>query len=662
MVVFHYLLVCFAKIDKRLQMKNVLSLFLGLMMFSFLIGCSHEEGKEQNSTVVFFETNDTEVDEVDIVEEEFVEEFEEIEEVIIQKSATVTPTIKKVDTTPPMKPTVKMYSNLLEKNLQLIVQGEIGAKVYIESMFYGTIDSSQELKIDLTNPHESYFETFEVVLSDEAGNDSSPLICTTTFQRAKLDKKYTYYVPQSINFLNRGFSDKGMVLTSYPKDKNDAVALIIPFHLEGNQTDILKLNPVVRAIQQTQEVSEFIHLSTHELTKEQTVIAEYALLTHKPISTIGFMKSITYNINKENLYYLDTENELAKYRYFNIKVSLLQKYRGESYLSFSIVPNKFTLPYQNMINTMINSQNIKRDTEPIYLEEEKFTPYIIDKEQQYANFLFVIDDSGSMGDYQKAIAETAKEFALAVKNVGMNFRVAIITTGGEGEAFEFLETEGIIENNRDAFKNALKVGTEGSSTETAIYNVEQALLSKQDGAKKDGILTQLNMPRANERLSVIILSDEWSSYKERAGKAFDLEENIFVNRGYTVYLIGSPKEYNHYSYRKETFQHASNDYGLYGQLARVTGGLVEDIRNIYSYKSIMNSITQNVLGDLGYKLKQKNIIESTIYVLMNGEEVLHNHKNGWRYVVSTNSILFSGTAVPTEDDTIVVRYSYSLDE
>jgi len=572
---------------------------------------------------------------------------------------------EKNDTTPPIKPTLVSYSNLVEKQLQLTIGREIGAKVFIEDISYGVIGSNRELKIKLDNPHEDYFETFEIVLTDEAGNDSPPLIYTTTFQRAKLGKYYTYYIPQDVSFLNRGFSDREMIITGYPRYKNSAVALIIPFnsfYSNDNKTDILKLNSIVKKIQQNEFVQEFINISEQELEAQRTVIAEYAILTHESISTIELIKSIIYGSYGENLYYLHSKKSDLKDSYFHIKISLLQKYK--TYLSIAIVPHRFSLKYQTMINCMINSQNIKRNTTPIYMKEEILKAKMTDKEQEYANFLFVIDDSGSMSNYQKAISQTAKEFALAIKKVGMKFKIGIITTSEKDKAFELLESEGIIENDIKAFQRFLKVGTDGSGVETAIYNIEQALKSKKYGDKEDGILTELEMPKANEKLSIIILSDEPSSYESRAGKEFDIENNLIVNRDYRVYLIGHRKQYSdyYYSYRKEKqpFQHIRNSYGLYGKLAKKTGGLVEDISNIYNYDSIMNSIVQDVLGDLGYKLQQNNVIESTIYVKINDEDIPHSDINGWRYVQTTNSILFSGKYIPNEDDTILVRYSYSL--
>ena len=635
------------------------SLFLILIIF--LNSCSKNENDAENNFNFIEETNESKFEVLD-------ENISIKKETSVAKTESKSPinTEEKIDNIPPMEPTVTTQPNLdSEGHLQMSVRGEIGARVYVESMFEGTIGSSQVLDVKLSNPKEDYYEKFEIILSDEVGNDSSPLKFSTTFNRKSIDGNYTYYIPQNVNTMwTYANNIEGLVLTQYPKGKDEVASVLMKYEIDDNQTNILKLNPIVHAIQNSSIVTDFINLSVQELREQESVLAQYVIGTNKPISSMNLMQYFLSGIDEKGDYYLTERKKEERHVSFTIKASLFQKYLGENYLSLSIVPSKFALKHQSMIDSMLNSQNIKRNTTAIYMKEEKLVAKVLEKEES-ANFLFVIDDSGSMADYQRAIAQTAKEFASAIKNVGMKFKVAIITTGEESDAFELLESDGIIENDIDLFQESLHVGTSGSPLETAIYNMELALKSKKEGAKDNGILTTLDMPKVNEKLSIIILSDEWSSYKERAEKEFDIENNLFVQRDYRVYVIGLPSEEEQYLSRyreKPVFKHTSDSYGLYGALARETGGLLEDIRNVKHYKNIMNTIIQNVLGDLGYKLEQKNIIESTIYVRINDEEIPYNTPNGWKYNQVSNSILFSGTSIPDEDDNIVVRYGYSLDE
>ena len=144
-------------------------------------------------------------------------------------------------------------------------------------------------------------------------------------------------------------------------------------------------------------------------------------------------------------------------------------------------------------------------------------------------------------------------------------------------------------------------------------------------------------------LSVIILSDEKSQYTSRSGYiTFDPSNNLFIDRGYTVYSIIN------------TYINSSSQYD---DLAINTNGLIADISNTSNYSTIMNTIAQKASGNLGYKLTNENVIESTIYVKVNDVEVAHDNTNGWKYIPAYNSILFYGTAVPKDGDKISVSYS-----
>lgn len=632
-----------------------------ILCMLFVNACTNEQHSEQNSSLSFkidasLETNES----IILVEDENLSLLvPNKDEPLVQVRSSVE-VVKKVSRTP-ITPNIETYSNLVgsDKNLRLTIKGEINSRVYIENMLYGTIGDNQKLNVELSNPEENYFETFEVFLSNEEGIDSEPLVFTTSFYREAMDGNYTYYIPKNVKLSNYEFNSN-MLFTSYPSPTYEVVSLIVPLTLKQTQSNYTSLNALVQSIQTSAFIKDFVSVSSHELEAKRSIVAEYTVSTNKELSSLNVLKLIIFN-HFGTYPYLYKDKKSLKAKYFNIKIRLLQRYQGEKYLSIAIVPRFLALKHQLMINRMINSQNIKRNTTKVYLQEETFKAKSADiDEEQSANFLFVIDDSGSMFDYQKAISSVAKEFALAVKNVGMNFKIAIITTGLLNEAFDVVENEGIIENDITLFQRSLRVGTSGSATEAALYNIEKSLASKEYGDKKDGLLTQLNMPRVNENLSIIILSDEPSSYQERAGKVFDIKNNLMVNRGYRVYLIGASKVEERYVDRRY-FQHESSDYGVYGELVRKTGGIVQNIVNINSYDTMMNTIVEDVLGDLGYRLRQSNVIESSIYVTVNDEEIPYGDVDGWRYVQSTNSILFSGSFIPDEDDIILIRYAYVLE-
>jgi len=73
----------------------------------------------------------------------------------------------------------------------------------------------------------------------------------------------------------------------------------------------------------------------------------------------------------------------------------------------------------------------------------------------------------------------------------------------------------------------------------------------------------------------------------------------------------------------------------------------------------MNAIANNAASTTGYKLSKDNIVESTIYVKINGVFVPRDNQNGWKYNEAYNSIIFYGNSVPNEGDIITITYQYN---
>ena len=81
-----------------------------------------------------------------------------------------------------------------------------------------------------------------------------------------------------------------------------------------------------------------------------------------------------------------------------------------------------------------------------------------------------------------------------------------------------------------------------------------------------------------------------------------------------------------------------------------------DIANLNSFDAIMKDIAQKAgAAAAGYKLA-KPAISGYTTVKVNGTVVPQNATNGWQYVPSTQSIVFSGTAIPTAGSKISVTY------
>ena len=263
-----------------------------------------------------------------------------------------------------------------------------------------------------------------------------------------------------------------------------------------------------------------------------------------------------------------------------------------------------------------------------------------------ADFLFVVDNSGSMSNEQTAISEAASEFSNRIQSSGLDFKIGTITT--DNDTLVDSNTDGEFTDDIGEFQTDVEVGTVGSGTETGIWFAEQALQSTSEGDSSDGTVTTAGYPRADASLSVVILSDEESQYGSRSGgSTFDPSNNLFIDRGYRVYAIIDP---------------AQNDSSQYDDLANQSGGSTADITTAdtteSTFASVMTNIAVNAGGASSRFALSQTPIASTISVTVNGAAVANSNTNGWIYNLGTNSIIFNGTAIPENGDSVAVNYEY----
>jgi len=336
------------------------------------------------------------------------------------------------------------------------------------------------------------------------------------------------------------------------------------------------------------------------------------------------------------------------------------EYEGSTFYISLVVPEKFYPKYETKINDITNASRIIPKGKKFQEASEKFTT---SEGSQKADFLFVIDDSGSMSDNQDALSQAASDFTKEMSTSGLEYRSAIITTSYgandyvNGDAYRILREVGIIENNDTLLKEKLVAGTNGSGTETGIWNAEQALQSTKYGDAVNGPVTSLGMPDANASLSVIIISDEPSQYEYRAGKEFNITDNLFVDRNIKVYSIIKPGD----SYEDTGIFDEYNE-SQYDDLSIVTGGIYADIENrdmngSLDFSIIMKQIAKDAGGvSSSFILSHPAAIIDKVTV--NGAIISPDTINGYTYVQSSKAIVFHGTALPEGGATIEVKYKY----
>jgi len=371
-------------------------------------------------------------------------------------------------------------------------------------------------------------------------------------------------------------------------------------------------------------------------------IGEYQVTTARPMAALDLVGYILTDVT--NYTGMPVASSTAPTS-SNFRVSMVVVlYGGQYYYIVSAVPDTLYSQYGAIAGSMVSGNNMTQRNVFISTKTDTFTGTTA---ATSADFLFVIDDSGSMSGEQSAISDAAAAFGTAIANSGLNYHIAIISTSngiddvttdtGSYVATRVLNKIGIIDNNITALKNNLVMGTSGeSSPETGIYNAEAAL-------KRTGILTtKYQFPRPSTALSIIILSDEPSQYTRKSGGvAFDVNNNLFVQKNYKVYSFVD-----------------LNNNGQFSSLATATGGFSADLQNIVGYPSIMSRIAQEAGGAASaFKLTESNV-KRVRKVTVNGATVTEAILDGWKYNVASNAIQFFGSAIPTGGDKIEVTYDY----
>jgi hypothetical protein len=390
-------------------------------------------------------------------------------------------------------------------------------------------------------------------------------------------------------------------------------------------------------------------------------IASYNVKTNKEIEPLTLAGEILNVIASGNVKGLPVAATNAPVDTEFRLILLYGEYEKCTFYIAVVVPEKLYSQYQTQGNDITKASRVYPQGKKLTSSSEKFNQA---KGKQKADFLFVVDDSGSMSDDQDALSQAADDFSAEMASSGLTYRAAIITTGYgatdpvNGAAYSILRRVGIIENNDTLLKQALVAGTNGSITETGIWNAEQSLQSLAYNDNFDGAVTLAGMPESGTNLSVIIISDEDSQYQSRSGgREFNVSKNLFIDRNIIVHSIIQPA----YSFATTGIFDEYN-YSQYDDLALITHGRISDIRNRDANGSLsFKSIMQNIASDAGGAASSFVLAHSAVViseVKVNGTVISEDSTNGYTYVQGTQSIVFHGTSIPASGATIEVSYDY----
>ena len=351
---------------------------------------------------------------------------------------------------------------------------------------------------------------------------------------------------------------------------------------------------------------------------------------------------------------------------------------------------------QATITSLINGTSIVPTGSSILAKTDNFTGTPDPK----VDFVWVVDNSGSMSQEQASVVNNATTFVNILSNKHVDYRLGVITTGSNGsnrctlnptgtaakKAWELWGTGWVYKtdsNPASAFSsNVNSVGISGCGIESGIFFAERALggVPTMPGTTISAVTPTIE-PRSGAKLVFVILSDEGDGYQcyidGNASEpntyylnppcinvpnytAYNYSDNIFTQNNHKVFAIiglnasGQPGTCSSGSTSADS---VNNGHDAYKQLAEATGGSVASICNT-DYSDILDNIaTQAAASSSSYVLTQTPIA-STIVVKVNGNTIDQDASNGWTYNSSTNTIVFSGSAWPAEGANIEVSYSY----
>ncbi|GAA4090614.1 hypothetical protein [Zhongshania borealis] len=301
-----------------------------------------------------------------------------------------------------------------------------------------------------------------------------------------------------------------------------------------------------------------------------------------------------------------------------------------------------------------------------------------------ADILWVIDNSGSMGQEQDNLGNGVDQFFDSLNNAGLDFRLAVTTTDG-GNCDELLTLPDDASTNfispttpdgknqwGDDYDGIARPGTSGSATETGFYCADKVDLTGFDRETAPNIVVFVSDEPENESVGESLPSGVYGSgYSPRD---FDTYKQIFTDSGATYFSITGPSNvvrptFNdpYPSYTPDSTcsgEGGSADGGAhFREIAAVTGGSSSSICAPSTAWAVMyDQIIQTATGlASSFKLDFPPKPDS-VSVTVNGAAVTRDasHNDGFDVLYGSEevSIVFYGEAIPTSGDKIVISYDH----
>ena len=278
------------------------------------------------------------------------------------------------------------------------------------------------------------------------------------------------------------------------------------------------------------------------------------------------------------------------------------------------------------------------------------------------DFLWVIDNSGSMAPKQTKLSNGFDSFSQVFTSKGFDFHMAILTTDtralGTGQAGNFQGSPTVITTSTPGFsatfKSNVQVGFLGDSAAKALdailLGLSSSLLSGVNTGflRSDAHLAVITLSDADDDDSTTTTSDVITFLNSLKPQKFDVLSRTYKNNYTVSAVVVSPSSHVGCSAPFE-------DGTKFISLANSTNGSVANICAA-DFSAGLTTLSQHIAEAITEIPLGREPDASTIQITFNGTLVAQDATNGWTYVSSGQKIVFHGTAIPSDNTNISINY------
>ena len=297
----------------------------------------------------------------------------------------------------------------------------------------------------------------------------------------------------------------------------------------------------------------------------------------------------------------------------------------------------------------------KGGEDAIYEESFNQDPY------ELVDILWIVDNSGSMSSAIKAVEQNFDSFMDGFLQVGLDFRMAAVTTDMDDPAHQgkFQGTELVIDsahsNPKQLFLDMVSQGANGSADERGLGAAKAALSEPLVSGYNAGFL------REDAALAAIVVTDE-DDYSS-------ISSNDFIS-----WFKGLKSDPSKVSFSAvcggrdgcSDFTNWSSGGPItaigakkYVDVVDSTNGALQAICTS-DFAQVLSYLSLNAAGMTDtFELTEEPSNIAQMVVEIDGVQVNYSGINGYTYSVQDNAIVFHGTEVPGPGTRVTVSYPYA---